>query len=387
MLILKLIRFHSNSWERIRIFGYSRKHFSLNSLNRCSSNQLSERANKNNNQWNSDLKTVEARVVPPIKNIKTSYKVEVYLQDLSTKNFLLKKLFGFPISVVQWIQLPKQQKVDSSIRFTAWLGGLIIIMSFWGYFKIHNEEILEKYDEIVLSDIMSKYEGKFVDSKTPSIINLDQILNKLISMNKEFVNDENFNLEWLCVIIDDDQKQELVVDDSMKFVIMTKATLQLCENEHQMAYLLANAMGHYILKHKREPVIVLWLSASGNWFGKDSYLSILGKIDQSSGRFFYNSYQKVAKKLNYSDTLEEEADRVALQLMARACYDIREVDKFAAKCRKLIIDDGKEASEETIDQHRYVYKHSFNDHKMEFISKNLDTFMNFRLKCNCPPLK
>lgn len=130
-----------------------------------------------------------------------------------------------------------------------------------------------------------------------------------------------------------------------------------------------------------------WLSASGNWFGKDSYLSILGKIDQSSGQFFYNSYQKVAKKLNYSDTLEEEADRVALQLMARACFDIREVDKFAAKCRKLIIDDGKEASEETIDQHRYVYKHSFNDHKMEFISKNLDTFMNFRLKCNCPPLK
>lgn len=132
----------------------------------------------------------------------------------------------------------------------------------YNYIKINYlfyiKEILEKYDEIVLSDIMSKYEGKFVDSKTPSIINLDQILNKLISMNKEFVNDENFNLEWLCVIIDDDQKQELVVDDSMKFVIMTKATLQLCENEHQMAYLLANAMGHYILKHKREPVIVLY---------------------------------------------------------------------------------------------------------------------------------
>lgn len=100
---------------------------------------------------------------------------------------------------------------------------------------------------------MTKYEGKFVSSSNPLTQNLDRVLRNLIGANKEFVEDERFDKSWSSIVIDDD-KFYLEVNDEMKFVILTKPVAQMCQNEHQLAYLLANALAHFILKHKREPV-------------------------------------------------------------------------------------------------------------------------------------
>lgn len=115
-------------------------------------------------------------------------------------------------------------------------------------------DIINKFDEVLLNETMEKYENKFVNSSnSPLLKKVDQVLRKLIESNKDFVEDENFDLEWACSVLDDD-KLDLFVIDEMKFIITTKAVLQLCQNEHQLAYVVANALAHFLLKHKREPV-------------------------------------------------------------------------------------------------------------------------------------
>lgn len=113
---------------------------------------------------------------------------------------------------------------------------------------------IKKIDEIILNEIMVKYQDKFIPSSSQVIQNLDGIMSKLIKSNQNFVEDENFDLQWTCIVVDDDQKFDLVVNDEMKFIILSKATLQLCQNDDQRAYLLSNALAHFLLKHKREPV-------------------------------------------------------------------------------------------------------------------------------------
>lgn len=101
---------------------------------------------------------------------------------------------------------------------------------------------------------MKNYENKFINpNNSPLLKKVDQVLRKLIVSNKDFVEDENFDIDWACSVLDDD-KLDLFVIDEMKFIIATKAVLQMCQNEHQLAYVVANALAHFLLKHKREPV-------------------------------------------------------------------------------------------------------------------------------------
>lgn len=128
--------------------------------------------------------------------------------------------------------------------------------------------------------------------------------------------------------------------------------------------------------------------------GKQEYkiLEYLNSIDQSSGRFFYRKLKIEYNKANYSDILEEETDRIALQLLSRACYDIREVEKFIVNCQNYL---NKEDSNETglknqeiDDKYRFIFKHRFNEkEKLDYLKNNLDVFIKFRSTCGCQVLK
>lgn len=89
----------------------------------------------------------------------------------------------------------------------------------------------------------------------------------------------------------------------------------------------------------------------------------------------------------YSKTLEEEADRIALQLLARACFDVREVVAVTSTFIKLSEAPASKVSREEMKKNRYIYKHAFNEDKLLFLNSNLTKFVSFREKCGCTPLK
>lgn len=363
-------------------------------------------------------KTIEAKPTVP-DNATRSLE---YLQRLSAKNAFLAKYLEIPIDIIKWSQLPKQQKIDSSVRG---LGYLSLFIAFFAmlngaylyeclkeheitkrkYFCTIAPDIINKFDEVLLNETMEKYENKFVNSSnSPLLKKVDQVLRKLIESNKDFVEDENFDLEWACSVLDDD-KLDLFVIDEMKFIITTKAVLQLCQNEHQLAYVVANALAHFLLKHKREPLsnirpYNLWtgykllylpgcfaLLSGANFFQNISFASFFDKIDHATGRMLYRQYKKMDDVLCYSKTLEEEADRIALQLLARACFDVREVAEVTSTFSKLAEAPASKVSKEEMKKNRYIYKHAFNEEKFLYLKSNLTKFVSFREKCGCTPLK
>ena len=114
------------------------------------------------------------------------------------------------------------------------------------------------------------------------------------------------------------------------------------------------------------------------------------KLDKMDGyianEIMYPKIREMNESYCYSDTLEEEADRIALQLLARACFDVREVEKICTALHRRSPTWDVEKIPEEMEKHRYIYKHSFNDHKQLFIRDNLAKFVEFRQKCNCAPL-
>lgn len=125
-------------------------------------------------------------------------------------------------------------------------------------------------------------------------------------------------------------------------------------------------------------------------------LEYLVPIDHSVGRFFYRQYKIEFNKTNYSSILEEETDRIALQLLSRACYDIREVQKFIINCQNYLDKqeqndklNGKELNDNKInDKCRFIFQHRFNEkEKLDYFKNNLDVFIKFRSTCGCQALK
>lgn len=105
------------------------------------------------------------------------------------------------------------------------------------------------------------------------------------------------------------------------------------------------------------------------------------------GRVLYRQYKKIDDVLCYSKTLEEEADRIALQLLARACFDVREVIEITSSFSKLAETPASKTSREEMKQNRYIYKHAFNEDKLLYIKSNLPKFVKFRESCGCASLK
>src|SRR5699024_4867381 len=96
----------------------------------------------------------------------------------------------------------------------------------------------------------------------------------------------------------------------------------------------------------------------------------------------YRQYKKIDDVLCYSKTLEEEADRIALQLLARACFDVREVVEITSSFSKHRAETSvSKVSSEEMKKNRYIYKHAYNEDKLVYIKSNLPKFVSFREKC------
>ena len=102
--------------------------------------------------------------------------------------------------------------------------------------------------------MMEEYKGKFASSENPLIVKCDQLLAHLIKSNiNAFTDDGEVELQWSSFVIDEDNFI-LETIEADHFVFISKSLIELCDNEHQLAYVLAHSLAHHILKHKVEPV-------------------------------------------------------------------------------------------------------------------------------------
>jgi len=141
-------------------------------------------------------------------------------------------------------------------------------------------------------------------------------------------------------------------------------------------------MSHVLLSHGAEKIstaqfldIILIFVIAAIWFYMPS--DGLAIISQ----WFYNKVVKLMLDLPYSRELETEADTVGLQLMAKACYDVRESSTFWRKMQVY----SKMKKEEEIPE--FISTHPSNESRSDQLDKIIPKAMELREACNCPSLK
>lgn len=127
----------------------------------------------------------------------------------------------------------------------------------------------------------------------------------------------------------------------------------------------------------------LWIMGQKEFFQLPYLEERLSWIDE----YFNKKYEKFIKNLitisPYHKKLEEEADRIALQLMARACYDVREAPRFWKNHYD------PEIVNKPIDKNKpinFFSKHHLDEERVTYLDKYMNAYIKLRESCKCTPL-
>lgn len=142
----------------------------------------------------------------------------------------------------------------------------------------------------------------------------------------------------------------------------------------------------------------MWLFEPNEFLRKKlEIFELIFSYDEWARDNCYRYYRKISNKINYSKTLEEETDRIAMQLLSRACFDVRRVNKFVDNCRRQMELKQKSATTTTksddVDQSsklHYLYQHGLNNEskwKQFNDEKLMKKILEFRNECGCDPLE
>ncbi|KAH7638049.1 metalloendopeptidase oma1-like protein [Dermatophagoides farinae] len=357
------------------------------------------------------------------------------MKNLSEKNFLFRMILWRPVAIAEWIESSRQEKINSmvfnGVQYVIFIFAIIIIHIVFlasmtkkheitdRYFiRLLPDTINELYEQLLLNDLLVEYDGKFLQSSHKSIQMCDKILKKLIETNKEYIDDEkHIDTTWSTIIIDDDDEHfysQTICSE--KFLILTKKLVDLCDDdEHQLAYLIAHSLSHVILKHYREPLSnlrptqiwkglcmiyssrLMWIFHPNELLKEKltNFFRFIITSDEWARDICYEKYRKMLSKMNYSETLEQETDRIAMQLLSRACFNVKRVEKFADKCHQLMLSRQKSTTESVDHDNQrqelhYIYEHGHNnDEKCNRFNdeKFMKKIIQFRHECGCDPIE
>ena len=90
---------------------------------------------------------------------------------------------------------------------------------------------------------------------------------------------------------------------------------------------------------------------------------------------------KLSKNIPYKRVYEDEADRIAMQLMTRACFDVRKAKRFWEKRCHLQVNNDKPIDDQFIGVHQ-----GFGVDRVKEVESLIPPFIELRKQCNCPPL-
>lgn len=144
---------------------------------------------------------------------------------------------------------------------------------------------------------------------------------RIVRANQDFpgMNEQ----KWVIHVVEDEEKNAFVLPNGNIFVFT--GILNFVETEDQLAVILAHEMSHALLLHGAEQlsysqfldkIVILAMAAIWTLMPNDGVAVVTN--------WFYNKVMDLTLHAPYSRTLEKEADRVGLHLMAKACYDVRE---------------------------------------------------------------
>ncbi|XP_004642648.1 metalloendopeptidase OMA1, mitochondrial [Octodon degus] len=337
-----------------------------------------------------------------VRNFHTSSRVQAAPVPLLL--ILLKplqKLFAIIVGrgIRKWWQaLPPNRKelFRESVRKNKWklfLGlstcGLLFVVFYFTHLEVSpitgrskllllGKEHFRLLSELEYKALMEEFKDDMLTEKDPRYLTVKEVVYHLVECNKDMPGISEIN--WVIHVVDSpDTVNAFVLPNGQVFIFT--GLLNSVTDMHQLSFLLGHEIAHAILGHAAEKAsMVHLLDFLGMIFltmiwaicSRDS-LAILGQWIQSK-------LQEYMFDRPYSRTLETEADKIGLQLAAKACVDVRASSVFWQQMEFADVLQGHPKLPE------WLSTHPSHGNRAEHLDRLIPQALNIREVCNCPPL-
>jgi len=225
--------------------------------------------------------------------------------------------------------------------------------------------------------ILEDHQTSLMSIHSPAYDRVVRVVNKVINSNRDLR--QIYDKTWTLTVIDEAEENAFVLPSGNIFVYT--GMLQACENDDELATVIAHEVAHVVLGHVEEkltltsfiqfvllvPMAVLWaflpndgIALVANWF-MDTVVDIM-------------------VELPFSRDMEMEADRVGLIMAAKACYDVREAPAFWGKLKILSENPQEDKSLE------FTSTHPCHETREQTLRNLLSDAIKIRYECGCDRL-
>ncbi|XP_046384233.1 metalloendopeptidase OMA1, mitochondrial-like isoform X2 [Ischnura elegans] len=234
-----------------------------------------------------------------------------------------------------------------------------------------------------ISDIQNKFLQNLHDTKmlppnSLAYIKVDRIVKSILEKNQDIP--EVRDVPWSVHVINDPLHRNVFVLPDGSIYVFT-GILDVCKNDDQLAFVLAHEISHVVMSHVEEnisrgycmelfilmPIILFWATMPIE-------LAIVS-------HWLTNRMNHFMITLPFCRRTEMEADYVALQLIAKACFDVRESSKFWNNMVKNSVKDAQIPPAEWLSTHPQYAK------REKLLNDLMPAAIRLRQFHKCPPLR
>ncbi|XP_055485061.1 metalloendopeptidase OMA1, mitochondrial isoform X1 [Psammomys obesus] len=296
-----------------------------------------------------------------------------------------------------WQALPPNKKLlfKDSVKKNKWkllLGlsafGLLFVVFYFTHLEVSPVTgrskllLLGKEHFKLLSDLeyevwMEKFKGDLLPERDPRYLTVKEVVYHLTQCNQDVPGVAEIN--WAIHVVDSPDVNAFVLPNGQVFVFT--GLLDSVTDAHQLSFLLGHEIAHAVLGHAAEKASLVHLL---DFLGMIFLTMIWAVCPRDSlavlGHWIQSKLQEYMFDRPYSRTLEAEADKIGLQLAAKACVDVRASSVFWQQM------EFSESLHGYPKLPEWLSTHPSHGNRAEYLDRLIPQALKLREACNCPPL-
>ncbi|KAI1892017.1 hypothetical protein AGOR_G00149660 [Albula goreensis] len=242
---------------------------------------------------------------------------------------------------------------------------------------VFSRENFMELADVTAEGYMEEYKDKFVPSEDPRHKLVETVVKHLAQRNKDI--SEVASVPWSVHVVDSPTMNAFVLPNGKVFIFT--GMLEAVADIHQLTFILGHEMAHALIGHSAEQasmshvvdfLSLILLTAIWAVCPRDSLAALGQWIQAKLKQFMFDR--------PYSRKLEAEADKVGLQLAAKACADVRAGPVF---WQQMEISD-QLRGEPTIPE--WLSTHPSHRNRVNQLDRLVPGALELRESCDCPAL-
>ncbi|MBN3318053.1 OMA1 Metalloendopeptidase, partial [Atractosteus spatula] len=242
---------------------------------------------------------------------------------------------------------------------------------------VFNRDKFIELAELTAEGYMEEFKDTLVSRDDPRHKVVETVVSHLVQRNRDLP--EMSALPWTVQVVEDPTVNAFVLPNGRVFIFT--GMLEAVADIHQLTFILGHEMAHAMIGHSAEQASmshivdffsVILLTAIWAICPRDS-LAVLGQWIQ--GKLVQFMFERP-----YSRKLEAEADKVGLQLAAKACADVRAGPVFWQQMEILDRLEGEPSMPE------WLSTHPSHRNRATQLDRLVPQALELRERCDCPTL-